>query len=969
MADSARAWAVALSLLCLTTPLVAQTTGRIQGTVTDNSGAAVPGVAVSVSSSSLQGVHSTITDSKGEFRFASVPPGSYSVRLELAGFKTVTQSGVVVGIDRTVSLPFKLEVAALSETVSVTGESPVIDTNSSSTGVNATADLFNRLPVQRDVYSVARVAPGTQDDGVGTVFYGSSGAENNYIIEGLNTTGIELGRTGKTLNFDFVEEIEVKTGGLPAEYGRMTGGVLNVLTKSGGNNFKGDVFGFYEGGSLQSDDSTATQRPATTTSVTDIDTKFDFGADLGGYLIKDKLWFFGAYNRTSQTDNLSIVRTISSTPGTPGVGSVIPRDTTRNLFAAKLTWSLSANHRITASAFGDPGTIEGPIFTIAGPEVTWKGTNDVGATDWVARYDGNLSSSLLVRAMYGLHKEKSTIGGPGRETPLLLDQTVVPNTRANGFGGFTDQDFQRSVLRLDITKFAGGHEFKLGGDIESTDTNVQRYSGGAGQIIYKLPGNAGSGGVEYYRHRYFLDDQVPGFSRTDSSTWKISIPLTVEPQSKSYAAYLQDSWKLAPSFTLNLGVRWELQNVLDRFQESVIKLDQNWAPRVGFVWDVTKNGKSKLYASWGRFYENIPQDINIRAFGGEIACFCYNFSPNPADILGNDAARRSTLLGGSTEPVDPDLKGQYIDEAQAGFEYEVAPNLALGAKFTYRTLGRVIEDFLVPSEGSYFIANPSEGTLGKELAFYDGVTHAPAPAASRKNYSFEINARKRFSNNWQFLASYVYTKLEGNYDGLFQNSSGQLDPNINSAFDYADFTVNAQGRLSAERQHQFKFDGSYEFKGALDGLNVGLSTWYYSGLPQNAYGYSLAYANWEYFLAPRGTVGRGPADYETNLHLSYPIKVGAKARLNLIADFFNLFDRQAITQYDERYNLVNDGECAGVPDGLCNGDGGLIARPNTVDAAGQISNIKGNATNPDYLKKGIGFTGARSIRLGVRFTF
>ncbi len=240
MANSARVWAVALSLLCLTTPLVAQTTGRIQGTVTDNSGAAIPGVAVSVSSSSLQGVHSTITDNKGEFRFASVPPGSYSVKLELAGFKTVNQSGVVVGIDRTVSLPFKLEVAALSETVSVTGESPVIDTSSSSTGVNATADLFNRLPVQRDIYAIATRGAGhagrRRRNRRSTA---RRGAENNYIIEGLNTTGIRSATQGKTLNFDFVEEIEVKTGGLPAEYGRMTGGVLNVLTKSGGNNVQG----------------------------------------------------------------------------------------------------------------------------------------------------------------------------------------------------------------------------------------------------------------------------------------------------------------------------------------------------------------------------------------------------------------------------------------------------------------------------------------------------------------------------------------------------------------------------------------------------------------------------------------------------------------------------------------------------------------------------------------------------------
>src|SRR5262249_59313463 len=229
-----------------------------------------------------------------------------------------------------------------------------------------------------------------------------------------------------------------------------------------------------------------------------------------------------------------------------------------------------------------------------------------------------------------------------------------------------------------------------------------------------------------------------GFDRNNPATFQIANPQISEPRSKNLSAYLQDSWKVTPYFTLNLGVRWEKQDVQNRFHESVINLKQNWAPRLGFIWDVTKNGKSKLYASWGRYYENIPQDINIRAFGGEVVCFCYNFSPNPADTLPDPAARRSTTLGGN-EPVDPNLKGQYIDEALGGFEYEVAPNFAVGAKFTYRTLGRVIEDFLVPSEGTYFIANPAEGTLGKELAFYDGVTHAPSPSAQRKNYSFEVN--------------------------------------------------------------------------------------------------------------------------------------------------------------------------------------------------------------------------------------
>ena len=137
------------------------------------------------------------------------------------------------------------------------------------------------------------------------------------------------------------------------------------------------------------------------------------------------------------------------------------------------------------------------------------------------------------------------------------------------------------------------------------------------------------------------------------------------------------------------------------------------------------------------------------------------------------------------------------------------PQTTVGVRLIHRNLGRVIEDFLVPASGEYFIANPGEGTLGQSLGFYDGVSTAPAPQAQRKNTSLELTLRKRFSDNWQFLASYVYSKLEGNYDGTFQNSTGQLDPNINSAFDYADFLVNAQGELSNQHKNQLKLDGSY----------------------------------------------------------------------------------------------------------------------------------------------------------------
>jgi hypothetical protein len=260
--------------------------------------------------------------------------------------------------------------------------------------------------------------------------------------------------------------------------------------------------------------------------------------------------------------------------------------------------------------------------------------------------------------------------------------------------------------------------------------------------------------------------------------------------------------------------------------------------------------------------------------------------------------------------------------------------------------------------------NPGEGPAST-LAFFDG-SSAPSPRARRDNYSLEATARKRFSRGWQLLASYVFSRLEGNYDGSYQRYNGQGTPNWNSGFDYADLLVNADGPLTSESVHQAKLDGSYELR---SGLNLGLSTHWYSGWPENAYGLSFNYGSWEYFLVPRGTVGRNPADFEVNLHASYPIHLGKTARLRLQADVFNLLDRQAVLSYDQRYNLFPDGPCAGLPEGLCNGDGGLATRPGTLEPVGSIADPRRTATNPDYLRKGNIFTGPRSLRLGVRLIF
>jgi outer membrane receptor protein involved in Fe transport len=951
------------------------TTGAIEGKITDSSGAPLPGVTVEITSPQLQGTKTEVSDAKGMFRFSVLPPGTYSLTASLAGFSPTRQPNISVGLSRTATLDVRMS-SAVSEQITVTAAAPVVDVTSAATGVNVTAEMLQNLPLSRGFVGAAQMAPGagtqTLPNGdAAPTFYGSSGAENEYIIDGLNTTGVRSGTQAKSVTMNFVQEVEVKTGGEPAEYGRLTGGAINAITKSGGNQFNGEILGFDSPKSLSANNTTFNEQPISNSSVLEPNKNlWDYGVDLGGYFVKDRLWFFGAYDRQDRTDVSTRINTPINLPTYQlPIGATLNTGVKSNLYAGKLTLRLSENQNLTGSFFGDPSTQSGPLFAIAGPPSTFTGTLKQGGNDYVGHYAGIFGTNFVVNGEAGQHREKNLYGGEGTTIPQLLDQRVSPNVRTGGFAFFDNDTYKRTVYKADISSFFSTHEIKVGGDFEHLKSHVENNYGG-GQLIYEFQT---SNGTPYFRHRYYVDDTLPGFSRTDPSTWVQAYPQITQPETKNTSAYAQDSWKVRPNFTLNFGLRWESQAVLDRFGATAFKLNDELAPRIGAIWDVMNNGRSKLYANYGRFYESIPMDINIRAFGGELVCFCYNFSADPANFKPDTAApKKSAVLGNSIEPVDPNLKGQHIEEYLLGYDQEIGPGFAIGIQGTYRKLASVIEDMLVPSTGEYFIANPGTG-IGRELGFYDGGSVVP-PTARRTYKGVELHATKHFSNNTQFFASYVWSRLEGNYDGTFQASTGQLDPNINSAYDYADFLVNNNGPLSSDRTHQVKFYGSYMFSnGLMNGLNVGLATHYYSGTPLTATGYSFGYSNWEYYLTTRGALGRGPADYEADLHFGYPIKTGA-TRVNLIADVFNVLNLQRKTQLDMRFNRPQDDPCAGfvVPagktiDDVCTSGNGLKTAPGTLIPVGTVD--PSQAPNPTFLKAGTAFSGPRTFRIGVRVTF
>ncbi|HEY3169742.1 MAG TPA: TonB-dependent receptor, partial [Thermoanaerobaculia bacterium] len=237
----------------------AQTTGDITGTVTDTSGAALPGVTCTATSPALQGSRTSVTSNSGSYRIASVPPGTYTVSCAFAGFATAEKTAYVT-LGATATANQTLQISSAKEEIVVTGEAPVVDTSSTTTGSNYSAKVMERLPLGRNYAAVVRLQPGVQEDtgdrqgrGLALSVYGSTSAENQFVIDGVNTNSVVRGVQGKIINSEFIQEVEVKTGGYQAEYGRATGGIINVITKSGGNEFHGDVFANYAPKSFRSE--------------------------------------------------------------------------------------------------------------------------------------------------------------------------------------------------------------------------------------------------------------------------------------------------------------------------------------------------------------------------------------------------------------------------------------------------------------------------------------------------------------------------------------------------------------------------------------------------------------------------------------------------------------------------------------------------------------------------------------------
>jgi outer membrane receptor protein involved in Fe transport len=718
--------------------------------------------------------------------------------------------------------------------------------------------------------------------------------------------------------FEFVDEVEVETGGFGAEYGGAVGAVINVLTRSGGNEQSGDLLGYYRDQSGQAGEFGRAEGFR----------EYDYGVDSGGRLIRDRLWYFVALN--AQT----VEREAISLQGDPLTNGW---DAAR--YGGKLTWQVSTGQRLNLSGFGR--TLDQNDFTPRAVGLHGH-QRDQQSTAASATWDRSVGSSFSVEAIAGRFEIDDELHTLNDAVPTYLDLTPgfwmsqqdcgdsLPPPRGEVYfhpgckGGdsiIEPEASTRDQLRASATWLRGRHELEVGAaSIEQRLERSERFPGPVdGPLI-------DAGGVE-------VDpDGMTGatFYLEGESYALEELATSGNPWSDEQSLFVQDRFQPTAHLTLELGLRADayrnrVRETAGAEHELEFELDDMLAPRLGVAWDFAGDGRSRLFAHLGRYYESMPLVASVLAFGPTTNVY-YTFD-YPADGSLPTYANLGVFLFSEyvinePMPVVHGTRPTHTDEASLGVEYEIRGGLALGLNLVHRELRDVIETesfdgvFVVGNPGGSHSTNPATGERLEELAHYDEPV--------RRYRAIELTLRRPLRNRWQLFASYVYSASEGNYTGIGS------DAHASPEFDFDRLTEGAFGRLPGDHPHQFKAYGSYRWP--FD-LTVGFIGQYNSGTPINKIGFWPDFA-YERFVEPRGSAGRMPAVWSLSLHLAYALPIRSdELALDLILDVFNVANDQEPLGVDELWTFaegdgLNPGECGGADPTCVNEDGDPVGNAN-----------------------------------------
>jgi hypothetical protein len=1011
-----------LTLLCGASTAHAQSgVGVLTGTVSDaQEHKPVADVVVTVTSPSLQGEQVVVTDGSGFYRIPDLPAGpNYTIRLEKEGYKPYVRGGIALRTDATLRANADLLPETLkAEEVVVVAQAPTVDVGSSSTGAALNKEFTRRVPLaapggkgsaSRSFESVAAATPGASEDRMGVSISGASSPENAYVIDGLAVNNPGIGTIGSPLSSEFVDEVNVISAGYMPEFGRSTGGTISATTKSGSDEFHGGVFGYYSPGFLEGPRKQVRKEVGAVAFDTKLNHVGDVGLDLGGPIVRQKLWFYVGLDLSHESYGLS--RYFRS-QNANGMGYTKINGTDQNWDAVatqfqgigKLTWAVNADNKVTLSANMSPTWSGGPgKFAVdplsGGPEINAAiGQGDLnGQYGALAHqklgtaYDTSLKWStafdnkrVLIDTQVGWHHEKDgtlpsdgTLPGSGqglsaqpnitwtRNAPFhqLTDfessgalaaacngmNCPVTTYQTGGPGDIDVQIFDRYVAGSTVTYLvqgAGHHVIKAGAQVELvTYDHLTGHSGGSRQA-----------------------EDPTGATIQDSEGWgqlvgpdqiKVLDPLHIKSKSINAGGFVQDSWSVLDKVTVNAGIRYDVQQLYGGDGTVGLSLPNQWAPRVGVIWDPTQEGHAKLFANYARYYQNVPLALNDLTLTGQPNLIgTYDVTkctgtlgvvkcPPSAAVAGaggGSLSQKYFTYGAGSSPIDPDIKATSSDEIVFGGEYEILKDSRLGVTYTKRWLNKWVEDFSYDNFNTYQLGNPGYG-IGSGF-----------PKAQRNYDAVTMFFQKVWGDQWLAQASWTVSYLRGNVGG-FIAQDGTIGPSHNSDFDSQYFTINQYGPLPGDHTHDIKLFGAKDW--TLDphnSLSTGTALRARSGDPINYYAADGAYTGVPLnLLLPRGSGGRLPWQYDADVNLAYHYNIDKNKAVTFTVDIFNIFDFQAAATVDEGYTQTY---AVGKPGGNLR-----QARTQTDGRPLYAGDVNPNFKNPTS------YQAPRSFRFGIRSTF
>lgn len=856
-----------LLVIIFAAPLFAQMreTGIILGTVMNNE-EPMPGVTVTVSSPKLiGGPATTYTDKDGHYRFPALAPGIYEATASLEGFSTVTRRDIRLFVGNSITVDFDLQAQAREESLEISGETPLIDATTPAMSKTVPIETVEKLPKFSFALDLFTLTPGVGD--LDYIAYGAGGAQANaYWFDGVDISNPVGGSYWVFPNYNWIEEVQVVGLGAPAEYGGYTGVVTNSISRSGSNDFHGLFETFFQNTSLTYDNVDPALFPSFTPAEKDLFT--DTTGQIGGRIIRDKLWFFSGFQ-------YYYVRDVPF--GYPPEGSSDPNSKQTDeqpRIINKLTYKANQNNTLQGfiewddyditNDFADAVTFPEATYITKAPQWFWN----LGWTSVVKPETLLDIRTSGFQTNYGYRPKDPTT--PGHYDSGTGEYSV------NGYAVY-DTNRYRTQVNASVSHYArdfvGNHDFKFG--VEHERSRAERLYYYQGGLLY-----GDYYGAPYYRYLWDGYDTDTKINRT--------------------SAYVQDSWNVTDKLTLSLGVRWDHNRA--RLQGSDIGYDTDpVAPRVGFTYDLAGDEKTVIKAHYGHYHEGLVTFFidGIDDFGDKITEI-FNTETGQWDFY-------SITPGVSRWRIASDLKQPYTRQFTAGLDKQLPGEVALGAHYIYRRDIDLIEDIDV--EGVYVPIPFVNPLTGETITVFNKLNPENRSLLIdnfdelfRRYDGFEIYGNKRFSRDFSVFASLVISRAKGNVNNTTSAADG-----FSTVFDSPNERINIVGRLTNDPTYEIKVNGYYSFPWGIN------TSWYFRHFTGDTWtpefrvpGSVLDQGLTDIFIEPRGS-RRLPSRniFDLRLEKAFPIYRGD---LKFTADFFNLFNTGYPIEVAERFGPASFGE-------------------------------------------------------------